>query len=225
MENYSKAWIVREYDKQQNPTPYKAYPNPEAKQVVFYLKSNDAKYGKLTLDKSNGMGKETFSDNALISATALAQANSSQHRLLYVSDILKEDIHISGLPSISVKAASSKAAVNFSVYLVSLPWNKNKGAKITENIITRGWADLQNHASLTKSSPLVPGKFYSIKFDLQPDDQIIKKGQQIGLMLFSSDSEYTISPKPGTELTIDLMETKLSIPIVGGKNAYKKAID
>ena len=42
---------------------------------------------------------------------------------------------------------------------------------------------------------------------------------------FSSDSEYTISPKPGTELTIDLMETKLSIPIVGGKNAYKKAID
>jgi X-Pro dipeptidyl-peptidase len=142
-----------------------------------------------------------------------------------VSDILKEDLHISGVPNISVKAASSKAAVNFSVYLVALPWDKNKSAKITENIITRGWADLQNHASLTKSSPLVPGKFYSMKFDLQPDDQIIKKGQQIGLMLFSSDSEYTILPKPGTELTIDLMETKLSIPIVGGKSAYKKAID
>ena len=108
---------------------------------------------------------------------------------------------------------------------MSLPWNKNKGAKITENIITIGLADLQNHASLTKSSQLVPGKFYSMKFDLQPDDQIIKKGQQIGLMLFSSDSEYTISPKPGTELTIDLMETKLSIPIVGGKSAYKKAFD
>ena len=64
-----------------------------------------------------------------------------------------------------------------------------------------------------------------MKFDLQPDDQIIKKGQQIGLMLFSSDSEYTISPKPGTELTIDLDKTRISLPIVGGKSAFKKAID
>ena len=64
-----------------------------------------------------------------------------------------------------------------------------------------------------------------MKFDLQPDDQIIKKGQQIGLMLFSSDSEHTILPKPGTELTVDLNETSISIPIVGGINAFKKAID
>ena len=225
VENDPKAWIVRENDKQQNPTPYEAYPNPKAKEVLFYLKSNNANYGKLTLSESNHKEQETFSDNANISATSLAQSTSSNHRLLYLSDILKEDIHISGLPYISIKAASSKAAVNFSVYLVSLPWNKNKGAKITENIITKGWADLQNHASLTKSSPLVPGKFYSIKFDLQPYDQIIKKGQQIGLMLFSSDSEHTILPKPGTELTIDLNETSISIPIVGGKNAFKKAID
>ena len=225
VENDPKAWIVRENDKQQNPTPYEAYPNPKAKEVLFYLKSNNANYGKLTLSESNLKEQETFSDNANISATSLAQSTSSNHRLLYLSDILKEDIHISGLPYISIKAASSKAAVNFSVYLVSLPWNKNKGAKITENIITKGWADLQNHASLTKSSPLVPGKFYSMKFDLQPDDQIIKKGQQIGLMLFSSDSEHTILPKPGTELTIDLNETSISIPIVGGKNAFKKAID
>ena len=225
VENDPKAWIVRENDKQKDPTPYEAYPNPEAKEVLFYLKSNNANYGKLTLSESNHKEQETFSDNANISATSLAQSTSSNHRLLYLSDILKEDIHISGLPYISIKAASSKAAVNFSVYLVSLPWNKNKGAKITENIITKGWADLQNHASLTKSSPLVPGKFYSMKFDLQPDDQIIKKGQQIGLMLFSSDSEHTILPKPGTELTIDLNETSISIPIVGGKNAFKKAID
>jgi len=225
VENDPKAWIVRENDKQQNPTPYEAYPNPKAKEVLFYLKSNNANYGKLTLSESNHKEQETFSDNANISATSLAQSTSSNHRLLYLSDILKEDIHISGLPYISIKAASSKSAVNFSVYLVSLPWNKNKGAKITENIITKGWADLQNHASLTKSSPLVPGKFYSMKFDLQPDDQIIKKGQQIGLMLFSSDSKHTILPKPGTELTIDLNETSLSIPIVGGKNAFKKAID
>jgi len=42
VENDPKAWIVRENDKQQNPTPYEAYPNPKAKEVLFYLKSNNA---------------------------------------------------------------------------------------------------------------------------------------------------------------------------------------
>ena len=225
IENDAKAWIVRENDSKQYPTAYTDYPNPEATPVVLYINAGTSSYGRLSLENSSSKGQETFSDNASFSATSLAQSSSSNHRLLYVSDILKEDLHISGLASITIKAASSKPAVNLSVYLVSLPWNKNKGAKITENIITRGWADLQNNSSLSKSSPLIPDKFYKMTFDLQPDDQIIKKGQQIGLMLFSSDSEYTLLPKPGTELTIDLKETMITLPIVGGKSAFKKAIN
>ena len=225
VENDAKAWIVRENDSRQYPTAYTDYPNPEATPVVLYINAGTSSYGRLSLENSSSKGQETFSDNASFSATSLAQSSSSNHRLLYVSDILKEDLHISGLASITVKAASSKPAVNLSVYLVSLPWNKNKGAKITENIITRGWADLQNNSSLSKSSPLIPGKFYKMTFDFQPDDQIIKKGQQIGLMLFSSDSEYTLLPKPGTELTIDLKETMITLPIVGGENAFKKAVN
>ena len=225
VENDAKAWIVRENDGRQYPTAYTDYPNPEATPVVLYIKAGTSSYGRLSLENSSSKGQETFSDNASFSATSLAQSSSSNHRLLYVSDILKEDLHISGLASITIKAASSKPAVNLSVYLVSLPWNKNKGAKITENIITRGWADLQNNSSLSKSSPLIPDKFYKMTFDLQPDDQIIKKGQQIGLMLFSSDSEYTLLPRPGTELTIDLKETMITLPIVGGKSAFKKAIN
>ena len=225
VENDAKAWIVRENDSRQYPTAYTDYPNPEATPVVLYINAGSSSYGRLSLENSSSKGQETFSDNASFSATSLAQSTSSNHRLLYVSDILKEDLHISGLASITIKAASSKPAVNLSVYLVSLPWNKNKGAKITENIITRGWADLQNNSSLSKSSPLIPGKFYKMTFDFQPDDQIIKKGQQIGLMLFSSDSEYTLLPKPGTELTIDLKETMITLPIVGGENAFKKAVN
>ncbi|MDB0061431.1 Xaa-Pro dipeptidyl-peptidase [Flavobacteriaceae bacterium] len=225
VENDAKAWIVRENDSRQYPTAYTDYPNPEATPVVLYINAGTSSYGRLSLENSSSKGQETFSDNASFSATSLAQSTSSNHRLLYVSDILKEDLHISGLASITIKVASSKPAVNLSVYLVSLPWNKNKGAKITENIITRGWADLQNNSSLSKSSPLIPGKFYKMTFDFQPDDQIIKKGQQIGLMLFSSDSEYTLLPKPGTELTIDLKETMITLPIVGGENAFKKAVN
>lgn len=225
VENDPKAWIVRENDKMEEPTSYKNYPNPEAKNVTFYLEKGAPKIGGLAISNSNAKGTETLVDNYSFSGESLAKADETNHRLLYVSPILKEDIHISGLVSITVKAASSKAAVNLSVYLVSLPWNEGRGTKITDNIITRGWADLQNYQSISKSQPLKVGKFYEMTFDLQPDDQIIKKGQQIGLLIFSSDSEYTLLPKPGTQLTIDLSGTILNIPIVGGENAFKKATE
>src|SRR5690606_39433353 len=96
-------------------------------------------------------------------------------------------------------------------------WNDEEKAKITDNIITRGWADPQNQKSLSKSKPLKPGKFYTIRFDLQPDDQIIPAGKRIGLMIFSSDKEFTLWPRPGTELNIDLKKTTFRLPVVGGK--------
>ena len=111
---------------------------------------------------------------------------------------------------INIKLASSKPAVNLSVWLVSLPWNNRRNAEITENIITRGWADPQNYRSITKGEPLESGRFYEMGFDLQPDDQIIPVGQQIGLMIFSSDRDFTLRPDPGTRLTIDLDATNIT---------------
>jgi len=60
-------------------------------------------------------------------------------------------------------------------------------------------------------------------FDLQPDDQIIPAGQQIGLMVFSSDREFTLRPDPGTRLTVDIEATSLALPVVGGTKAYSDA--
>ncbi|MDX6747584.1 Xaa-Pro dipeptidyl-peptidase [Polaribacter sp. PL03] len=224
VENDPKAWIVRENDKKNEPTPYAAYPNPDAKDVTLFLGEGAPKAGKLSLNKTSKV-KETLVDNYSFSGETLAQAAYTNHRLIYVSPTLKEDLHLSGLSSITIKAASSKAAVNLSVWLVSLPWNSGRRTKITDNIITRGWADLQNYKSLTKSAPLKEGKFYEMTFNLQPDDQIIKKGQQIGLMIFSSDNNYTLLPEPGTELTVDLNGTSITIPVVGGKEAFMKATE
>lgn len=225
VENDSKAWIVRENDERKDPTPYAEYPNPAAKSVTFYLKGGAPEVGNLSRNKSSSKGTETLVDNYSFSSEALAKADYTNHRLMYVSPTLKEDVHISGIATMTIKAASSKAAVNLSVYLVSLPWSEGRRTKITDNIITRGWADLQNYKSLTKSAPLKVGKFYEMTFDLQPDDQIIEKGQQIGLMIFSSDNNYTLLPKPGTELTVDLEGTAITIPIVGGEAAFKKATE
>ena len=166
-------------------------------------------------------GTESLVDDYSIKGRDHARAESSEHRLLYATPILTEPLHLSGTPRITVKLASSRPAANLSVWLVSLPWKRSRN--ITDNIITRGWADPQNYKSLTESEPLVPGRFYELSFDLQPDDQVIAAGQQIGLMIFSSDREFTLWPEPGTELTIDLDATKLTLPVVGGVEAFQKA--
>ena len=224
VETEPKAWIVRERDEPGNPTAYADFPNPQASDVGFYLKGAAPAAGAMLPEKINTGQKETLVDNYSFPGSALAQADFTNHRLMYLSPVLKEAVHISGIPKITVKLASNKPAANLSVWLVSLPWTEGRNSKITDNIITRGWADPQNHASIRKGEPLVPGKFYEVSFNLQPDDQIIAAGKQIGLMIFSSDAEFTLLPKPGTELTIDLDGTVLTLPIVGGKAALEKAV-
>lgn len=215
-----KAFIVREGDDMKNPTPYTNYPNPTAENVTFHLTSGAPKTGSLVLSKPESQDTETLIDNYSFNGEALAKAEITKHRLLYVTPKLSKDIHISGVPKITVTLASNKPAANLSVWLVSLPWNEGRRVKTTDNIITRGWADPQNYKSLTESKPLKPNKFYEVTFDLQPDDQIIKAGQQIGLMIFSSDKDYTLHPEPGTELTIDLDKTQLILPVVGGLESF-----
>ena len=113
-----------------------------------------------------------------------------------------------------------------------LPWTD--GPVGPANLITRGWADPQNHASLkdggdyhspARGEKLVPGRFYTLTFDLQPDDQIIPAGKRIGLMIFSSDRDFTLWPSPGTELTVDVDGTSLRLPVVGGAEAFKRSTE
>ena len=219
VEKDPRAWVVREQDARIKPTPYQDYPNPGASDVILYLNAGAPGHGKLSVTKPSKQGKEALIDNFSFSGSTLAQAELTDHRLLYVTQKFTKPVHISGTAKIKIRVVSSKPAANLSVWLVSLPWtNKRRGAKITDNIITRGWADPQNYRSLTKSEPLKPHKFYEMSFDLEPDDQIIPAGQRIGLMIFSSDKEFTLHPDPGTKLTVDLDGTMLTLPVVGGSD-------
>jgi len=224
VENDPKSWIVRENDDRNNPTPYKDYPNPDAKNVKLYLTSGAPKAGQLVLSPESGQGTETIVDNVSFSGEVLAGAEWTNHRLMYLTPVLKKDVHISGTTTIKIKIAFDKPAGNLSVWMVSLPWTSGRNPKITDNLITRGWADIQNYKSLTESEPLVPGEFYEMTFDLQPDDQVIPEGQQIGLMIFSSDRNFTLWPEPGTELTVDVDETFIQLPVVGGVEAFENAV-
>lgn len=252
VENDPKAWIVRETPPPSptdtpapggrgrgraptpDPTPYDDYPNPAASPVTVRPTPGGRGMGALQVSTASpqpdGRGVETLIDDVEFSAPSLAMATSSPHRLLYATPVLTEPVHISGIARITMRLASSKPAANLSVYLVQLPWAE--GPIGTNNLITRGWADPQNHASLTRGGnydslergePLVPGEFVSLTFDLEPDDQIIPAGKRIGLMILSSDRDFTLWPSPGTELTIDLDSTYIQLPVVGGPGAFARA--
>jgi X-Pro dipeptidyl-peptidase len=164
----------------------------------------------------------------------MARATTSSNRLLYALPVLKDSVHMSGSTLVTLRLAVSKPAANLSVYLVTLPFDPTSiGSAGQVGVVTRGWADPQNYQSLKGGDdytsklpgvPLVPGKFYTMTFPLQPDDQIIKPGQQLALMILSSDYGFTLRPVPGTELTVDLDGTSISIPVLGGESALKQAL-
>jgi X-Pro dipeptidyl-peptidase len=223
VEKDPRSWIVREgLPRNGEPTPYADYPNPKASHVVLHLGKGGTSHGSLMTEGADNQGRETLVDDVSITGTQLAQAAESKNRLLYVTKTLTKPVHLSGTSKIKIRMASSKAATNLSVWMVSLPWQK-MGRDINPNIITRGWADPQNRDSIRESKPLVPGEFVDVTFDLQPDDQIIPVGQQIGLMIFASDRDFTLWPKAGTELSVDLDGTELHLPVVGGTEAFRAA--
>ena len=155
----------------------------------------------------------------LADSEAPSRAEHANHRLIYTTPVLKEAVHISETAKVKLKLASSRQAANLPVWLVSLPWNEGRRAQITDNIITRRWADSQSYKSLTESAALVPGKFCELESKLQPDDRVIAPGRQIALMIFSSGKDFTLHPDPGSELTIDLDGTTLKILVFSGSPA------
>jgi X-Pro dipeptidyl-peptidase len=215
------------------PTPYASFPVPGSVQVVLHPVGNGNSVGNLSLTAPKSGGDEKLVDDVSFSGSALALAAQSPHRLLFATAPLTDTVHISGTTRITLRVAFSKPAANLSVWLVQLPFDSTTiGTSIQEGLITRGWADPENYRSLTHGGnydsklpgeKLVPGKFYNMTFDIEPDDEFIPAGRQIGVMIMSSDPEFTLWPKPGTELTVDLNNSSFSLPIVGGAAALRSA--
>lgn len=139
---------------------------------------------------------EEFEDNG--KNTRLESLRSTA-RLSYLSAPLTKETVLSGTAMVQLKlAVMNRAAANVTVAIVSVDsFGRN-------TIITRGWADPQNYADLTTGEKLVPGKFYNLRFPLEPKQAKIAAGNRIGIMVASTDYEYTLRPAAGTRLQLSL---------------------
>ncbi|MFI6536602.1 CocE/NonD family hydrolase [Nonomuraea sp. NPDC050547] len=96
------------------------------------------------------------------------------------------------------------------------------------NVVSRGIIDAQNHRSLSRSTPLAPGKAYQISWKLQPQDYEFKAGHRLGLILTGSNDDSNLDPsgsgggddaEPGTgaKITVDLGGTSIKLPLTTRK--------
>ncbi|MFL5381661.1 MAG: Xaa-Pro dipeptidyl-peptidase [Longimicrobiaceae bacterium] len=213
------------------PVPFASFPAPGSAHVRLHPTGGGNGVASLALRPSRGI--DTLVDDAAISGSAHAAAARSDHRLLFATAPLTDSLRISGTARVTLRVAADRPAANLSVWLVTLPYDSTRiGAASRAGVVTRGWADIQNHASLTRGgiyesrlrgAPLVPGRYYDLTFDLEPDDQVIPAGKQLGIMIMSSDPEFTLWPRPGTRLMVDLAGTSFSVPVVGGSAAFMRA--
>lgn len=233
------AWIVREGKRNSKPEAYGDFPNPESKIVTFQPQGSGRKLGLLApalaatkpndrtatdIDSASANSSlvEEVIDNFSFSVPQLIQAEWSNHRLMYATPKLTAPLHLSGVGRIKLRVACDRPTACLSVWLVSLPWTQSE--KITDDVITRGWADPANAKSIWTEQPMIPGQFRDIEFELQPDDQILQPGEQLGLVLLSSDRDFTLWPEPGTKIEFAIQQCQLDLPIVGGTEAYSKSI-
>lgn len=82
------------------------------------------------------------------------------------------------------------------------------------SVVTRGWTDPQNRDAIDRTSPIEPGKQYRIEVAMQPDDYVVAAGHRLGVVLLSSDHDFTLRPKPGAGISLDLERSRVILPVV-----------
>jgi X-Pro dipeptidyl-peptidase len=210
VEQRPKAYVVRE---DRTLTEYAEWPDPATEQVKLKFAAAAAPdgVGTLGVSRDGSRATENLVDDATQRASALAAAESSPNRLAYRTDVLGEPLRLSGTPSVSLNLSVDRSKANLTALLVEYP------ATGSPKIITRGWMDVENRGSAFMTEPVVPGEAYAFDFAFEPKDYVFAAGHRIGLLILSTDYDYTLRPRPGTALTVRPAQSNVVLPIVGGR--------
>ena len=187
------------------PVPYADYPNPAASPVVLHPTAGGERVGGLTTTAPSKQQPEKLVDNVEFAGAALAKADASDE-----SPSLRDRRARRASASLGHGASDPQRLRRVSQPRTcpygwsccrgptgrSVPRTSSRAAGRIRRTTTN-WSAEGTITRRRPGEPLQPGKFYQLTFDLEPDDQIIPAGKRIGLMIFSSDRDFTVWPKPG----------------------------
>ena len=97
-------------------------------------------------------------------------------------------------------------------------------ATADSEVVTKGILDALNRQSRRDAVPLVPGTAYTFRFNFLPEDYVFEAGHQIGLVLVGSYPGYSSqADTTRAQITFQVNESKLLLPVVGGAKTIKSA--
>ncbi|HUQ54039.1 Xaa-Pro dipeptidyl-peptidase [Lentzea sp.] len=186
----------------------KDWPAPGTSDVRLRLSAGGSAKGGLGV--LPGRGVEKLTDDATKTAESLIDQPTSPNRLSYASEPAQKPVRLSGKSTAHLRIAFDRPAANVTTLLV------DRAADGTSHVITRGSTDPQNRERPDRTSPIKPGKFYDVDVPIVPDDYVLQAGHRLEFVLISSDYDYTLRPRPGAGLSLDLTRTSVELPVVGG---------
>jgi X-Pro dipeptidyl-peptidase len=173
------------------------WPSEKTTEKTFFF-SNSKLISSAPLNKTQIKITDSGRDNKITSQLK-DPSQKKKGRVIFLGDELTEDTLLSGTPNIRLElSVLNRKAANITVVIIE--YTKSGKGKV----ITRGWADPQNYRDLELGEKLIPGKNYQMNFDLEPKQYLVSKGSKIGVMLASTDFNYTLRPKSGTQIQFSL---------------------
>ncbi|MEW2358677.1 Xaa-Pro dipeptidyl-peptidase [Spirillospora sp. NPDC029432] len=167
-------------------------------------------------------------------------------RLAYLTPALKKAVRVNGIPKAAFRASLDGRSPYLTALLVDYGTDtRPTGARYdtgervcygqgvpgddgcttrqahrTETapykIITRGWLDARNRHSPSRTEPIRAGKMYDFRWDFEPTDYVVKPGHRLGVIVLSTDYDYTLRYPAGTKLSLQPGTSKVWLPLAGG---------
>lgn len=208
VEHGNLAWVQRENGQL---VKYADWPDPKMKRVTMSLTPRGhGPTGGLHV-KPTKAGSELITDTPDLTAAALMGSPDSTHGRVYVTKPLAKAVRISGTPVARLRLSFGQYAANVSVALADLA----PDGSVTR-LITEGWRDPQNRASLSRTDPIDPGRVYRLTVPMQANDYVFAAGHRIAFALLQTDHDFTIRPPAGNQLSLRTAVSYLVLPVVGG---------
>jgi X-Pro dipeptidyl-peptidase len=194
------------------------WPTPGTSDANLFLGAGGRSKGTLGTSPTRRDVTESLTDDATKTAETLVDAATSENRLSYSTGVTKAPVRLSGTAKVDLRVSFTRPAANVTALLVDrAPDGKSK-------IITRGWTDPQNRISPWLTLPVTPGREYPVEVEFEPKDYVVPAGHKIEFVVLSSDFDYTLRPKPGAGIVLDVTHTKLEIPVLGGNKALRAVL-
>jgi X-Pro dipeptidyl-peptidase len=170
------------------------------------------------------------------------ETTADPNRLAYLTPPLERAVRLSGTPRVTVRAALDGRSPYLTALLVDYgegerfaglrtldtldcvapgieedPGCFRQREYVTEvtplKIVTRGWLDVRNRLSAWREVPIQPGRTYTTTWQLQSQDHVFAAGHRIGLVLISTDRDYTLRYPAGTKVDVDLGLSHAVLPL------------